>query len=145
MLKNGMMRANMKMTTTKNSNIIVALESTYAWRYICDNKYGKENIQILDYSPSNNHDIEWLLEKGYNAESFTPNKDTKPNKKFDIIISKYLLNKIDNEDDRNNALYEIAKHSLCDGTMFLVSSKRKEKKLSDYIIESNKHFTIYMI
>ncbi len=132
-------------SSNKPSDIITALESTYAWRYICDNKFGKENIQIMDYSPPNNKDVEWLVEQGYNAESYSPNKDPKPRKKFDIIISKYLLNKIDNDTERNNVLYNIGKNSTADGTLFLVSSKRKEKKLSDYIIVSNKHFTIYMI
>ena len=145
MLKNGKMWAIMSMTPSKTSEIILALESPYAWRYICDNKYGKENVQILDYSPPNKHDVEWLIEEGYNAEAYRPNKDPKPNKKYDIIISKYLLNKIENEDERNNKLYEIANMSTSDGTLFLVSSKRKEKKLSDYQIVSNKYFTIYMI
>ncbi len=132
-------------SSDKGSTLITALESTYAWRYICDNKFGKENVQILDHSPKNKADVEWLNNQGYNAEAYFPNKDPKPTNKYDIIISKYVLNKIDNDVKRNNELYHIGKHTTSDGTLFLVSSKRKEKKLSDYVISSNKHFTIYMI
>ena len=134
-----------KKSSEEGSTLIKALESTYAWQYICDNKFGKENIQILDYSPPNKKDVEWLRKQGYNADTYSPNKDPKPKQKYDIVISKYLLNKIDNDTERNNVLYNIGNLTTGDGSMFLVSSKRKEKKLSDYCIFSNKHFSIYFI
>ena len=134
-----------KTSSKEGSTLIKALESTYAWQYICDNKFGKENIQILDYSPPNKEDVKWLRKQGYNADYYFPNKDPKPKQKYDIVISKYLLNKIDNDTERNNVLYDIGNLTTSDGSMFLVSSKRKEKKLSDYCIFSNKHFSIYLI
>ncbi len=141
-----------KRVTKKNrvklspSKPIESLINTSLWQGAVE-KIGKKNLQILDYHCGKGNDIEWLKQQGYaNAEGFDPKYYPQgQRKKHQIILCTYVLNKIDDSDERNNMLYDIVERGNNTSLCFLTSSKNKHIQLSNTIINKGKTFITYLL
>ena len=133
-----------KKQTISPSKPIESLVRQWVWQDLV-REIGKDNLQILDYYSQGN-DAEWLGKQGYKAESFNPNNNKiKPNNQYDIVLCTYVLNKIEDEAEREDMMYEIGQLLAGGGTGFLTSSRNNHIELSHSLVNSTQWFYTYML
>lgn len=133
-----------KKLTISPSKPIESLVRQWVWQDLV-REIGKDNLQILDYYSEGN-DAKWLKKQGYKAESFNPNNNKiKPNNQYDIVLCTYVLNKIEDEVEREDMMYEIGQLLAGGGTGFLTSSRNNHIQLSNSLVNSSQWFYTYML
>lgn len=133
-----------KKQTTSPSKPIESLVEQWVWKDLV-REIGKDNLQILDYYSQGN-DAEWLRKQGYKAESFDPNNNKiNSNKQYDIVLCTYVLNKIEDEAEREDMMYDIGQLLAGGGTGFLTSSRNNHIILTSSLVNSSQWFYTYML
>ena len=134
-----------KISGVKPSKPIESLVKTWAWQNVV-NRVGKEKLQIIDYYCGKGDDYKWLNKEGYNAVGFDPkycqiNKE----KNYDIVLCTYVLNKIEDEEEWEDVMYEIGQLAGARGVAFLTASRNKPMDITSTIINKTQHFTTYIL
>ena len=135
-----------KTSRVSPSKPLESLVNTDLWKEAVG-KIGKKNLQILDYHCGKGSDLKWLKKQGYtNATGYDPKYYPEcQRKKHQIILCTYVLNKIDDTDERNDMLYNIVECGNNTSLCFLTSSKNKHIQLSNTIINEGKTFVTYLL